>query len=57
MVAYEQRLERLGYRPECAKRIVEDYIKIDKLNALIDYIDLKESERKSILEHLDEVIG
>lgn len=57
MVAYEQRLERLGYRPECAKRIVADYIKIDKLNALIDYIDLKESELKSILEHLDEVIG
>lgn len=57
MVAYEQRLERLGYRPECAKRIVADYVKIDNLNALIDYIDLKESERKSILEHLDEVIG
>lgn len=57
MVAYEERLERLGYKPECAKRIVSDYIKYDKLNDLISYIDFKEAEKRSISEHVTEILG
>lgn len=57
MVAYETRLERLGYRPECAKRIVSDYLENGKTQELAEYISFKESERRSISEHVTEVLG
>lgn len=57
MVSYESRLERLGYRPECAKRIVSDYMGNGKLQELAEYISFKESERRSISEHVTEVLG
>ena len=57
MVAYEQRLERLGYAPECARRIVDDFASTGKLKDLADYINYKESEKRSISEHVTEVLG
>ena len=57
MVAYEQRLEWLGYAPECAKRIVDDFTSTGKLKDLVDYISYKESEKRSIGEHVTEVLG
>lgn len=54
---YESRLERLGYRPECAKRIVADYTATGKLDELEDYLRFKESEKLSISEHVSEVLG
>ena len=57
MVAYEQRLERLGYAPECARRIVDDFNSTGKLKDLADYINYKESEKRSISEHVTEVLG
>lgn len=57
MVVYEQRLERLGYAPECAKRIVDDFTSTGKLKDLVDYISYKESEKRSISEHVTEVLG
>lgn len=57
MVAYQERLERLGYKPECARRIVTDYIKYDKLDDLIAYIDFKEAEKRSISDHVTEILG
>ena len=57
MVAYEQRLEWLGYAPECARRIVDDFTSTGKLNDLADYINYKESEKRSINEHVTEVLG
>lgn len=56
MVAYEQRLEWLGYAPECAKRIVDDFTSTGKLKDLVDYISYKESEKRSIGEHVTEVL-
>ena len=47
MVAYEQRLERLGYAPECARRIEDDFTSTGKLKDLADYIN----------EHVTEVLG
>ena len=57
MVAYEERLERLGYAPECARRIVDDFPSTGKLKDLADYINYKESEKRSINEHVTEVLG
>ena len=57
MVSYETRLERIGYMPECAKRIVADYLENGKMQELAEYISLKESERRSISEHVTEVLG
>ena len=57
MVAYEERLERLGYAPECARRIVDDFASTGKLKDLMDYINYKESEKRSISEHVTEVLG
>lgn len=57
MVAYEQRLEWLGYAPECARRIVDDFTSTGKLKDLVDYINYKESEKRSINEHVTEVLG
>ena len=57
MAAYEQRLEWLGYAPECARRIVEDFTATGKLKDLVDYINYKESEKRSINEHVTEVLG
>ena len=57
MVAYETRLERIGYRPECAKRIVSDYLENGKMQELAEYISFKESERRSNSEHVTEVLG
>ena len=57
MVAYEQRLERLGYAPECARRSVDDFTSTGKLKDLADYINYKESEKRSINEHVTEVLG
>lgn len=57
MVSYESRLERLGYMPECAKRIVADYLENGKMQELAEYISFKESERRSISEHVTEVLG
>ena len=57
MAAYEQRLERLGYAPECARRIVDDFTSTGKLKDLADYINYKESEKRSINEHVTEVLG
>lgn len=57
MVAYEERLERLGYAPECARRIVDDFTSTGKLKDLADYINYKESEKRSISEHVTEVLG
>lgn len=57
MVSYESRLERLGYRPECVKRIVSDYMGNGKLQELAEYISFKEFERRSISEHVTEVLG
>ena len=57
MVSYETRTERLGYRPECAKPIVSDYMENGKMQELAEYISFKESERRSISEHVTEVLG
>lgn len=57
MVSYETRLERLGYRPECAKRIVADYQENGKMHELTEYLSFKESEHRSISEHVAEVLG
>ena len=57
MVAYEERLERLGYAPDCASRIVDDFTSTGKLKDLMDYINYKESEKRSISEHVTEVLG
>ena len=57
MVAYEERLERLGYAPECARRIVDDFTSTGKLKDLMDYINYKESKKRSISEHVTEVLG
>lgn len=57
MAAYEQRLEWLGYAPECARRIVDDFTSTGKLRDLADYINYKESEKRSISEHVTEVLG
>ena len=57
MAAYEQRLEWLGYAPECARRIVDDFTSTGKLKDLMDYINYKESEKRSISEHVTEVLG
>ena len=57
MVAYKDRLERLGYKPECAERIISDYLKIGKLDFLAQYIEYKEAEKRSISEHVTEVLG
>ena len=57
MVSYESRLERLGYRPECARRIVADYLSNGKMKELAEYLSFKESERRSISEHVTEVLG
>ena len=57
MVAYEERLERLGYAPEYARRIVDDFTSTGKLKDLADYINYKESEKRSINEHVTEVLG
>ena len=57
LVAYQERLERLGYKPECARRIVADYTRFHKLDELIEYIDYKEREKRSISDHVTEVLG
>lgn len=57
MVPYETRLERLGYLPACARRIVSDYVKNGKVHDLDAYISFKESVNRSISEHVMEVIG
>ncbi|WP_154658831.1 hypothetical protein [Agathobaculum desmolans] len=57
MVSYETRLERLGYLPACARRIVSDYVKNGKVHDLDEYISFKESVNRSISEHVTEVIG
>ena len=44
MVAYEERLERLGYAPECARRIVDDFTSTGKLKDLADYINYKRAK-------------
>ena len=55
MISLENRLERLGYKPECARKIVSDYA--GRLDELDDYVRFKESEKLSISEHLTEVLG
>lgn len=57
MVAYKDRLERLGYKPDCAAHIVSDYIEAGKLDFLVQYIEYKEAEKNSISEHVMEVLG
>ncbi len=57
MITYETRLEWLGYAPECARRIVDDFASTGKLKDLADYINYKESEKRSISEHVTEVLG
>lgn len=57
MITYETRLEWLGYAPECARRIVDDFTSTGKLKDLADYINYKESEKRSINEHVTEVLG
>ena len=54
---YEKRLEALGYVPACAVKIVREYRNSDNLDALIEYIECKENEKQSIMEHVSEVIG
>lgn len=55
MISLEDRLERLGYKPECARKIVMNYA--DRLDELDDYVSFKESEKLSISEHVTEVLG
>lgn len=55
MVSLEDRLERLGYKPECARKIVTNYA--GRLEELDDYVSFKESEKLSISEHVTEVLG
>lgn len=57
MVSYESRLEWLGYRPECARRIVADYLSNGKMKELAECLSFKESEQRSISEHVMEVLG
>ena len=57
LITYETRLEWLGYAPECARRIVDDFTSTGKLKDLADYINYKESEKRSISEHVTEVLG
>lgn len=57
MVSYELRLERLGYKPECARRIVSDFISTGKIDDLVDYIEYKEQEKLSISKHVTDILG
>lgn len=56
-MSYEERLEKLGYAPQCAREIVRDYREAQRMETLREYIDYKESVRRSIHEHVAEVIG
>ena len=49
-MSYEQRLERMGYDPECARRIVAVYRNAGNTDCL-------EAVSKSISEHVTEVLG
>ena len=40
-----------------ARRIVDDFTSTGKLKDLVDYINYKESEKRSINEHVTEVLG
>ena len=55
MISFENRLERRGYKPECARKIVTNYA--GRLDELYDYVSLKKSEKLSISEHVTEVLG
>lgn len=57
MVSYELHLERLGYKPECARRIVSDFTSTGKIDDLVDYIEYKEQEKLSISEHVTDILG
>ena len=48
MVSLEDRLERLGYKPECARKIVTNYV--GRLHELDHYVSFKDSEKLSISE-------
>lgn len=57
MVSYELHLERLGYKPECARRIVSDFTSTGKIEDLVDYIEYKEQEKLSISDHVTDILG
>mgnify|MGYP006886814195 CR=1 FL=1 len=56
-MSYEQRLERIGYDPVCAHRVAEDYRNAGNTEYLEEYLEYKEAARKSISEHVTEVLG
>lgn len=56
-MSYEQRLERIGYDKQCARRIAEDYREAGNTKYLEEYLAYKEAARKSISEHVTEVLG
>ena len=56
-MSYEQRLERIVYDPECARRIVAVYRNAGNTDCLEEYISYKEAVSKSISEHATEVLG
>nr|WP_158580832.1 hypothetical protein [Butyricicoccus sp. AM28-25]DAP01038.1 MAG TPA: hypothetical protein [Caudoviricetes sp.]DAV09334.1 MAG TPA: hypothetical protein [Caudoviricetes sp.]DAY80750.1 MAG TPA: hypothetical protein [Caudoviricetes sp.] len=56
-MSYEQRLELLGYDPVCARRVAEDYREAGNTEYLEEYLAYKEAARKSISEHVTEVLG
>lgn len=56
-MSYEQRLERIGYDEQCARRIAEDYRAANNTEYLEQYLAYKERERQSIREHVQEVLG
>lgn len=57
MVAYSERLQRLGYSPAEAEKLIAFYISKNKLNELAAYIDMREDMMRSISEHITEVLG
>lgn len=57
MVSYELRLERLGYKPECARRIVSDFTSTGKSKIWLITSSIKEQEKLSISEHVTDILG
>lgn len=47
-MSYEQRLEKLGYDPVCARRVAEDYRNAGNTEYLEEYLSYKEAVSKSL---------
>lgn len=54
---HEQRLEQLDCDPICARLVAEDYIREENTAYLEKCIEYTEAVKKSISDHVLEVIG